>query len=148
MCVLHWKGTALIQDKLEAFLADLQSAFMAGNLVSLQRYFQIPLVVYSAAGVTVLRDKAEFEKMTQDYMTALGTLSIAQARQTILSRDPVVNNRQRVTVRNVDSNEAGESVTSSTIRYFLVLGEQGYSVEMLEYLEAPLPISDVEKIVH
>ncbi len=148
MCVLHWKGTALIQDKLEAFLADLQSAFMAGNLVSLQRYFQIPLVVYSAAGVTVLRDKAEFEKMTQDYMTALGALSIAQARQTILSRDPVVNNRQRVTVRTVDSNEAGEPVTSSTIRYFLVLGQQGYSVEMLEYLEAPLPISDVEKIVH
>ena len=145
---MHWKGTGLIQDELKAFLAELQSAFLAGNMANLLSYFQMPLVVYSAAGVTVLRDNAEFEKMTQDYMTALGELSVTQARQTILSRDPVVNNRQRVTVRTVDLNEAGQPVTSSTVRFFLVLGELGYSVEMLEYLEAPLPISDVEKIVH
>lgn len=148
MCVLHWKGTALIQDELKAFLAELQSAFFAGDMATLLSYFQMPLVVYSAAGVTVLRNKAEFEKMTQDYMAALGALSVAHGRQTILSRDPVVNHRQRVTVRTVDMNEADQPVTSSTVRYFLVLGELGYSVEMLEYLESPLPISDVEKIVH
>ena len=52
------------------------------------------------------------------------------------------------TVRNVYVNSEGKPVTGSTIRYFFVENEQGLAVEMLEYLEAPLPISDIEKIVH
>lgn len=137
-----------MQDELKAFLSHLQSLFLAGDSKSLLTYFELPLVVYTAAGVTVLRNETEFERLAQDYMTALRERQVSDGRQTILSRDSVVNNRQRVTVRTIDLSGSGRPVTSSTVRYFLVLNERSYSVEMLEYIEAPLPISDVEKIIH
>lgn len=142
------KGTAVIQDDLKSFLSGIQAAFFAGDMHALFQSFQIPLVVYSAAGVVVLRNEAEFERLAQDYLDAIKALSVTQGRQTILERDTMVHNRQRVTVRSVEMDAAGTPVTSSTIRYFVVKSEDGYAVEMLEYLEMPLPVSDVEKIIH
>ena len=145
---LRQKGTAVIQDDLKVLFAEIQAAFFAGDLRLLHMYFQFPLVVYTAAGVAVLRSEAEFEAMTQTYLDALKATSATHSRQTILTRDPMVHNRQRVTVRTDDLNAAGRTVTSSTVRFFLVRKDGRYLVEMLEYLEAPLPISDVEKIIH
>lgn len=144
----HRKGKAVIQDELKAFLANLQNAFYTGDLHALYEYMQLPLVVYTAAGVVVLRDEAEFEHMAQDYLTAMQALSVTHGLQTILTREPMVHNRQRVTVRSVELNAKEETVTSSTIRYFVLKTETGYVVEMMEYLEIPLPVSDVEKIIH
>ncbi len=138
----------MIQDEIRAFLASIQSAFYAGDLHALLGHFQFPLVVYTAAGVAVLRDGDQFEAMAQDYLSALKALSITHGRQSILTRDPMINGRQRITVRNVDLNALDEPVTGSTVRYFLLRTSDAYMVEMLEYLEMPLPVPDVEKILH
>lgn len=137
-----------MRQELTAFLKAAQSAFYAGDAEALLGYFRLPLVIYSAAGVMLLRDREEFVRMVKDYRNALASMSVSTGRQTILSMDPLVNNRTRVTVRTVDHDEAGVAVTGSTVRYFLLQSETGFIVEMMEYLEAPMSISDIEKIVH
>ena len=79
---------------------------------------------------------------------AIVAMNVVDGRQTILSRDPPTNNRMRATVRTVDLDATGTPVTSSTVRYFFVETDKGLAIEMIEYLEMPLPISDAEKIVH
>jgi len=137
-----------MRQELTAFLKRTQSAFYAGDAETLLGYFRLPLVIYSAAGVVLLRDREEFVRMVQDYRNALASMSVSAGRQTILSMDPLVNNRTRVTVRTVDQDETGAAVTGSTVRYFLLQTETGLIVEMMEYLESPMSISDIEKIVH
>jgi len=137
-----------MRQELTAFLKSAQSAFYAGDTEALLGYFRLPLVIYSAAGVVLLRDQEEFIRMVEDYRNALASMSVSAGRQTILSMDPLVNNRTRVTVRTTDHDEAGLAVTGSTVRYFLLQTETGLIIEMMEYLEAPMAISDIEKIVH
>ena len=138
----------MTRDELTEFLDEVRCAFYAGDVDALVKLMRLPLGVYSAVGVVVLRNREEFARMVEDYRAAIVALEVVDGRQTILSLDPAVNNRMRATVRNVDVNAEGKPVTGSTIRYFFVENEQGLAVEMLEYLEAPLPISDIEKIVH
>ena len=136
------------QDELKAFLSNIQAAFFAGDLETVRQSFQFPLVVYTAAGVTVLRDESEFLRLAQDYLEAQKGRSMVQGSQTILTRDPLVHKRQRVTVRSIIMDAKGTPVASSTVRYFVVKTDQSYAVEMMEFLESPLPFSDIEKIIH
>ncbi len=139
---------AVTQDDLDAFLLNIQSAFYAGDLQALHGYFRFPLVVYTAAGIALLHDPVEFKHMAQDYRNAITALSAVRGRQTILARDAVENNRLKVTVRNVDLDASGTPVTGSTVRYYLEEAPDGFIVEMLEYLETSLSLSDVDKIIH
>lgn len=130
------------------FLENVRSAFYAGDADALLGYFRLPLVIYSAAGVVLLRDRDEFVRMVEDYRSALIAMSVATGRQTILAMDPPSNNRLRVTVRTVDEDKNGVAVTGSTVRYFLLQTDDGLIIEMMEYIEVALPIPDIEKIIH
>lgn len=135
-------------DELTECLERVRRAFYAGDVETLAELIRLPLVVYSAVGVVVLRTRDEFTRMVEDYRAAMVAMKVVDGRQTILSRDPPSNNRMRATVRTVDLNVEGTPVTGSTVRYFFVKSNQGLGIEMIEYLEMPLPISDAEKIVH
>ena len=136
------------KNELQSVLNTIQDAFYARDLETLFGYFTLPLVIYSAAGVALVRNEAEFERMTDDYRAALQALSATHGALTIESQDEAVNNRMRVTIRTRDLDQNEKQVTGSRVRYFLFMGPEGYSVEMLEYLEMPLPLADVEDIVH
>ncbi|MDA8586453.1 hypothetical protein N9L47_09325 [Rhodobacteraceae bacterium] len=138
----------MARQELEIFLESVESAFRAGDVDLLLRYFQLPLVIYTAAGIATLNTEEEFAAMTQNYLAALTAMAVASGHQSILSFDPPVNNRLRVKVRTIDKDVDGNPITSSTIRYFLLQTDTGLVIEMMEYLEAPLSISDIEKIVH
>ena len=141
-------GDAVTQDEINIFLDDLQSAFYSGDVEKLLDFISLPLVVYSVAGVALLRDKSEFTELVNDYRAALIAMEVVRGVKTIEVMESPVNNRQRVTVRNIDYNEAGKEVTGSLIRYFLAETPRGFVIEMLEYIEAPLPIETVEHLVH
>ena len=137
-----------MRQELTAFLKSAQSAFYSGDAEALLDHFRLPLVIYSAAGVVLLRNRAEFIRLVEDYRTALASRSVTAGRQTILSMDPPLNNRMRVTVRTIDEDENGVAQTGRTVRYFLLQTETGLIIEMMEYLEVPMSISDIEKIIH
>ena len=137
----------MTRDDINTFLDDLQSAFYAGDAEELLGFISLPLVVYTLAGVSLLRDKPEFEAMVRDYRAALTAMNVVRGVKTIEALEPPTNNRQRVTVRNIDYNDDGQAVTGSLIRYFLAITPRGCVVEMLEYIEAPLPIETVEHLV-
>ena len=138
----------MLRDELQSFLLSIQSAFYERDLDALFARFTLPLVVYSAAGVAMVRTEAEFERMTDDYRAALQALSATHGSLTIEHQEPAVNNRMRVTVSTQDLDANDRQVTGSRVRYFLFEGPGGFTVEMLEYLEIPLPLSEVEDIVH
>ena len=138
----------MTRDELTECLSEVRRAFYTGDVEALAEMMCLPLVVYSAVGVVVLRSREEFARMVEDYRAAIVAMNVVDGRQTILSRDPPTNNRMRATVRTVDLDATGTPVTSSTVRYFFVKTDNGLAIEMIEYLEMPLPISDAEKIVH
>lgn len=135
-------------DKLMDFLSQLQHMFTSGEHDELQAFFTFPLVIYTVAGVSVIRTSAEFETRTKRYREALASLDVTSATMDLEHRDPPFNRRTKVTVRVTDFTSEGIAVTGSLIRYFLVADDGTYKVEMMEYLEAPLAVEDVEKIVH
>ena len=135
-------------DRLRSFLESLQGSFLAGELDELLMYFTLPVVIYSVAGVTVLRDEAEFLHTARQYHAALVAKAVASSVIEIIERDHAVHNRSRVTVRIVDMDCRGNRVTTSLIRYYLIHTETSYRVEMLEYLEAPLSSDEIERIIH
>ncbi len=136
------------QDDLKIYLEDIQADFLAGRMEALIARFSIPLVVYSVAGVVVLRTKEEILTQTGQYRSAVMAMSVTSSVVKVVSRDPPLNNRLRATVRVTDFDCDGKTVTGSLIRYFLILKNGSYEVEMLEYLEAPFSTEVVEKLVH
>lgn len=138
----------MLQDDLKIYLEDIQADFLAGRLEELISRFSVPLVVYSVGGVAVLRTTEEILSQTVQYRSALMEMSVVSSVIKVVSREPPVNNRLRATVRVTDFNADGEVVTGSLIRYFLILKNGSYMVEMLEYLEAPFSTEVVEKLVH
>ena len=136
------------RDELRDFLDQVQRAFFAGDVDALRQHFALPLVVYSAAGVVVRRTEKEFARLVEDYRDALLATSVVVGHQMIVARDPLVNNRCRATVRTTEVDADGQAVASALIRYFLVADSGSYLIEMMEYLEAPLPISEIERIIH
>lgn len=137
------------QEALGIYLRLVQRAFLDGDIEELLDYFCLPLVVYTSAGVTLIRDRAEFARMAAAYRSALMAMSVDHAELQIVSEDPTVNDRLRATVRWIDYNAEGNEVTGSLVRYFLVSHRPGHFVtEMIEYLETPVSHEEVERIVH
>lgn len=133
---------------LEDFMKAMQADFLAGHLEELSKRFLMPLVVYSVAGVVVLRTVEEFLQRTALYRDAMMAMNVATSQIAVVSQDALENERLRVTVRVTDFDAGGEMVTGSLIRYFLKASGETYAIEMIEYLEAPLPSDEVERLVH
>ncbi len=138
----------MAEDRLKSFLVAFQNAFDEGRFSDIADFFTLPLVIYTVAGVTVVRNAEQLVSLTEQYHEAIGALEIASTTFQVQHRDLPYNRRLRATVRFTDLGEDGRVVTGSLIRYFLVEEGDRYKIEMLEYLEVPLPLSEVERIVH
>ena len=138
----------MTRDGLSEFLETIQRAFLSGETDVLGTHFVWPLVVYTMAGVTVIRDEKDFSEKAGQYLAALRALSVASSSLSVEQREPLMNNRFKATVRVTDYNANGDQVVGSLIRYFLVQNQSVLKVEMLEYVETPLTAVEVERIVH
>lgn len=135
-------------DRLKEFLTQLQDAFTSAQLEKTTEFFAFPVVVYSIAGVTVLRTQDELLERTSNYRAALDAMGVVSSTFEIVDSDPPSNDRTKVTVRVTNFTEDGSSIAGSLIRYFLLDKEGTFRIEMMEYLEIPLDAAEVEKIVH
>ena len=135
----------LLQDELETFFHDLQDGFLEGNLTALASRFGTLLVVYSVSGVVVLYTAEDIVKRMQMYREALLALTARAGRFELVSEDPLVNNRLRVTVRAIYTGHDGKDVTNSLARYFLVRQGDELVVEMIEYLEPAIPSGETDQ---
>ena len=135
----------MLQDELEAFFHDLQDGFLDGNLESLASRFGTPLVVYSVSGVVVLHTAEDIVRRMTMYREALLALTAREGRFELVSEDPLINNRLRVTVRAIYTGHDGREVTNSLARYFLVRRDAELVVEMIEYLEPAISSDETDQ---
>ena len=142
------RGGRLLKDQLHSFLAEMQIAFVEGRFQEIAANFVFPLVVYTPVGVTLIRNPDQFAQVSSLYRDAIIALDVASSDIRIEECDQPRNRRFRVTARFTDFNAEGTHVTGSLIRYFMIEDSDSFKVEMMEYLELPIPISDVERIVH
>jgi len=138
----------LIDDRLNLFFDGLMSAFLGERSEEFQSYFVFPVVIYSVAGVTVVREPEDLLRITGLYREALKETAMVATNYEISSHGPPRNNRLRATLSFSDFLPDGATYSGSVVQYYLVDGPEGYKIEMMEYLEVPLGISDVERIVH
>lgn len=137
------------ETELKEFLLEVQKMFLDHDIEALQTRFVLPLVVYSAAGVLVLKDADGFLDHAERYLQALLAQDVAMSECVIKDIDPLNNRRFRTTVRWTDMRESGQPVTRSLVRYFLIAESDGcWKIEMLEFLELPIPVSQAERIIH
>ena len=136
-------------DSLQSFLERTRQALFDNDFDALAQYCIMPLVVYSPAGVLVIKDRDHFLAVSSAYRAALAAHPITQAKCVIINRDPMRNRRTRVTAHWTEMDAKSTPLVSSTIRYFLLKPEPGHwMIEMLEYLEMPIPIETAERIIH
>lgn len=135
-------------EKLHAFLAEMQAAFLQGRFEDVVACYVFPLVVYTPAGIMLIREIEQFGEVTARYRDAILALNITHSDMQIEQADQPYNHRLRATTRFTDFNADGKPVTGSLIRYFLIVDGDSFKIEMMEYLELPLPIPDVERIIH
>ncbi|MEO1537345.1 MAG: hypothetical protein AAFR73_06410 [Pseudomonadota bacterium] len=138
----------MTEGNLEAFLSDLQDAFLECRWDELASFFQRPLVIYSQVGVSVFRSEAQIRGVLQQYREALGGIEVASTTLDVDHRDTTFNHRLRTTVRITDMGDDGQPMRRSVIRYFLVEEGDSYKIEMLEYIESSLPIAVVQRVIH
>ncbi len=138
----------MTDDRLRQFFDGLMAAFLDERLEDFQRHFVFPVVIYSVAGVTLVRDPAELLRITGLYRDALQETAMVATNYEFSEIEPPKNNRMRATLSFSDRGPDGERYSGSIVRYFLLDGSEGYKIEMMEYLEVPLGVSDVERIVH
>lgn len=137
-----------MRNELSAFLEDIQAEFLAGRLDELTKKLAVPFVLYSVAGVAVLRTREDVLDQVTTLHSALMDLAVVSSKVTVVSHEPVKNNRLRATVRSTHYGVDGAVITGSLIRYFLRVRDKGFTIEMVEYLEAPFPTEDIERLVH
>ncbi|MDJ0640265.1 MAG: hypothetical protein QNJ20_15675 [Paracoccaceae bacterium] len=135
-------------EKLKDYFQSLRGAVLQGDFSAISQRFTLPLVVYSVAGVTLVRDEEELLRMFELYRSALMASQVANTETTIENVDQSNHGRRRVCVRFIDTDADGNGVTSSLIRYFLVNTPDGCKIEMMEYLESPIPLDEIKRIVH
>lgn len=138
----------MTKGDLNAFLTALQAAFLDGDWENVLSKFKIPFVIYSEAGVSLIRDAAHLSDVLQQYREALGQTGVASTALDVEHRDSPSDQRLRATVRITDFGEDGDEIRHSLIRYFLVVEGDSYKIEMLEYLKSSLSLSDIQRIVH
>ncbi|MEM6387015.1 MAG: hypothetical protein AAF718_12355 [Pseudomonadota bacterium] len=136
------------KDKLNLFLNTLRENFLRENWDAACAAFNLPLVIYSDAGVVVLRREEQLLSMLCQYRKALGKTEVAARTLEVEHRDVPTNQRLRATVRFTDFGENGQKIRHSLIRYFLLEGQGSYKIEMVEFIETSLPMEDVQRIIH
>ena len=143
------RGCHLSEDNLKAFLELSRQALFEYDFDTLSDCFVLPLVVYSPAGVLVVKDQDHFREVSGAYRAALAEHPIAHGRCDILEREPMRNRRTRVTAHWTEMDSKHTPLVTSTIRYFLLMPKPDFwMIEMLEYLEIPIPIETAERIIH
>ena len=136
-------------DNLISFLEETRKALFENDFEALSKYIIMPLVVYSPAGVLVVKDLEHFLAVSSSYREALAVHAITHGKCTILERDPMRNRRTRVTAHWTELDAEDTPLVTSTIRYFIWMPKPDrWMIEMLEYLEIPIPIEAVERIIH
>ena len=138
----------MLDEKLKIFFTVLQNGFADGRIQDIAVFFVFPLVVYTPVGVTLIRNTQEFGVMTSQYRDAIAAMKVAKTNIQVKDIDQTCNHRLRATVRFTPMDTEGRVLTSSLIRYFLMENGESFLVEMIEYLELPIPVSEVERIVH
>ena len=136
------------QDNTEEFLSRVNAAFMAVDMDALSRCFAVPLVVYTKAGVIVVKDGSDLERVVTRYRHALSASSVVSSSIRIEAQETPANGRLRVLCRTFGYDAEGKAVSTSVVRYFLLQRADRLEVEMIEYVATPLSLEDVEKIVH
>ena len=142
-------GEKVSEQELKCFLLAVQEAFLALDFDVLRSKFLLPLVVYSAAGVLLIKDKAGFRDHAGRYLDALLANGVRMSDCQIVEIDALNNRRFRSTVRWTDFRSSGEPVSRSLIRYFMIEDTADvWKIEMMEYVELPISISEAERIIH
>ena len=130
-----------------ASLDRLQAAFLANRIEEMMASFSLPLPVYSAAGVSLVRDSDEFLRLVWAFRKAQDRT--ASSRSTLQSIEPVENGRFRAVIQWHHYSAKGAPVAESLIRYFFHLPRpDAFEIEMMEYLVMPIALSDAEAIIH
>ena len=139
----------MLDDPLKQYLNRVRDALFSEDFDTLSHHCVVPLVVYSAAGVVTIKDRDELKRLATRYRQALSAFPITHGECQIVQRDPVVNNRFRVTARWDDFSEDNTLQTSSLVMYFLFVASPDiWLIEMLEYLEMSVSLEDAERILH
>lgn len=129
-----------MSEDIKSFFSTMQNDFIAGRLEKMASVLSTPLVMYSPAGVVVVSTNKDVVHRISMYRQALWALSTSGGTCEILSQDPVVNKRLRVLLRSTYLTDDGTVTTSTVTRYFLMQTETSFLVEMIEYLEFPIPV--------
>ena len=138
-----------MDDALKKFLKTVRNALFNEDFETLTHHCVVPLVVYSAAGVVTIKDREELTRLAIRFRKALSAFPITHGMCQIVQRGPVVNNRFHVTARWDEFGEDEALLTSSLVRYFLIVSSPDvWMIEMLEYLEMPVSLEDAEHILH
>ena len=138
----------MAHDELDGFLSRLYATFMAMDIEALAEFFSNPLVIYTKAGLRVVRDTAGLEVFVRRYHEELAVLMVTSGELRIESRETPHDGRMRVLVRTFGYDAEGRSVSTTLLRFFVVQSPAGFKVEMIEYISSPLSLATVEKIVH
>lgn len=144
-----FSGGAVSESALKSYLLRVRDAFLASDAQALKSIFLMPLVVYSAAGVLLIKDEEAFRIHMMRYLEALKAAGVKSSDCQIIETDAVSNGRFRTSVRWTDFSSSGEPVALSLIRYFLVEDcAETWKIEMMEFVELPISISEAERIIH
>ncbi|MEK6216944.1 MAG: hypothetical protein N2B03_06955 [Boseongicola sp.] len=96
-----------------------------------------------------MKDQDQFLVVSGQFLAALAEYAIESGTCVILKREPICNRRTRVTAHWTELTADGSPVVTSTIRYFLLITSDNlWRIEMMEYLEIPIPIETAERIIH
>lgn len=142
-------GETVSDENLMRFLLQVQAAFRASDIDLLRQKFVLPFVVYSAAGILLIKDDAGFQDHSNRYLEALHSNGVEMSDCEIIDVDAVNNRRFRATARWTDFAASGKPVSRSLVRYFLIEERtEIWKIEMMEFVELPFSISEAERVIH
>ena len=132
---------------LMSFLERLQSSFLSMKLEELLEAFELPLPVYSSAGLKLVREAQEFVAMARMFREIRGD-TVSSAFE-LLSLEPIVNDRFRAVAQWHHYDTEGRSTGNSQVRYFIHLREPDqFAIEMIEFLVMPITLDQANTIIH
>ena len=133
--------------RLTSFLERLQSAFLSMKLEELLDAFALPLPVYSAAGLRLVREPQEFVAMARMFREIRGETTTSAIE--LLSLDPIVNDRFRALAQWHHYDTEGHATGNSQVRYFIHLrAPDQFIIEMIEFLVLPITLDQANTIIH
>ena len=135
-------------EKLHRFFGSVHSVFLKGDLKDFAKFVAFPMVIYSIGGVIVIRTAGELVPVLQGYRDAFADKGATSVTFEIEGHDEPKNQRMRVVINNTYDLADKAAALRSRVRFFLILDGDEFRIEMMEYLEAPFPLSDIGRIIH